>query len=117
LTSELSPPCSKCGCPDTPKYTRMKLRKTGKRSLSVASFCTWCHGLDQKEREARRYDKKLAYNKEWRKNNKEKWNAYNRKWYMKRKIKTWGYSDIGVTGSTNPSQMAYTPMWVDGKRN
>jgi hypothetical protein len=81
---EIAPaPCSKCGIEDFPKYRRMKLRKTGKKTLSIASYCILCHREDQKIREEKRYTKKLAYNRLWCKNNRDKVNRYNRKHYKK----------------------------------
>jgi hypothetical protein len=82
-------PCSKCGCDDIPKYKRMKLRKTGKRTKSIASYCVMCHAEDQKIREERRYKKKLAYNRKWKKNNRDKVNKSERKWYKKHSRKSW----------------------------
>lgn len=81
--------CSKCSG-DAPKYTRMKKRKSGKRTKSIASYCIICHREDQKIREQRRYKKKLAYNREWKKRNREKANAYERKYYHKKKRSSWG---------------------------
>ena len=78
-------PCSKC-FDDAPKYKRMKLRKNGKRTLSVASYCVICHNEDQKIREERRYEKKLAYNREWKRRMGRKYfNKLNRKYYLKNK--------------------------------
>lgn len=74
--------CSKCECEAKP-YVRMKLRENGKRTKSVASYCKVCHYEDQRVREERRYKKKLAYNRMWRKNNRDKVNEYNRIWYLK----------------------------------
>lgn len=51
----------------------------------MASYCTQCHADEQKIREARNYEKKLAYNRAWRKANRDKINAYNRKDYRKSK--------------------------------
>ena len=74
-------PCSKCGSTDHPKYRRMKLRDNGNRTESMASYCVLCHAEAQKEREERRYEKKLAYNRAWRKTNRDKVNAYARAYY------------------------------------
>ena len=78
-------PCSKCGSVDFPKYRRMKLRKTGDRTPSMASYCVRCHAEAQKEREARRYEAKLEYNREWKKVNRDKANASERRYYEKNK--------------------------------
>lgn len=78
-------PCSKCETTDFPKYRRMKLRKNGQRTESMASYCTACHSEEQKIREERRYEKKLAYNRAWRKANRDKVNAYARADYEKNK--------------------------------
>lgn len=74
--------CSKCECEAKP-YTRMKLRENGKRTLSVASYCVLCHYEDMRIIEARRYEKKLAYNRVWRRQNRDKVNAYERKYYLR----------------------------------
>lgn len=78
-------PCSKCGSVDFPKYRRIKLRKNGQRTESMASYCTACYSEEQKIREERRYKKKLAYNRAWRKANRDKVNAYARADYEKNK--------------------------------
>ena len=114
-------PCSKCGDPETPKYRRKKLRKNGKRTISRATYCILCHYDDQKTREARRYDKKLAYNRKWRKANKEKVNAYKRKSYAKKRpYITPAMLDPGrvdwyqTKNSSGFSQMTYTPSIFHG---
>lgn len=81
-------PCSKCGG-DAPKHRRKRKQiLTGKRGSKVLketvfSFCVLCHREDQKIREERRYQKKLEYNRKWRKENRDKVNKYNRKSYKK----------------------------------
>lgn len=79
--------CSKCEDTAEP-YVRMKLRKNGKRTKSVASYCKVCHYEDQRVREERRYDKKLAYNREWRRNNRDKVNENERRYYLEQQ--RWG---------------------------
>ena len=83
-------PCVKCGG-DYPKYKRKReLNKTGKRgsrnkNITISKHCILCHREDQRDREERRYPKKLKYNREWRKYNRLKVNAYNRRQYLKNK--------------------------------
>jgi hypothetical protein len=78
-------PCSKCGDEDIKKYTRMKLRKSGKRTKSVASYCIVCHYEEQRIREERRYSLKLAYNRLWRRNNRALVNASARRSYNRKR--------------------------------
>ena len=117
-------PCSKCGCPDTPKYKRMKLRKNGKRTKSVSTYCVLCHEEDQKIREARRYPKKLAYNREWNKQNRDKANASARRHYWKKQRQE-GRAGVnmgaevewhGHKSCDGFSQLTYTPLYVHGGR-
>lgn len=82
-------PCSKCGTVDQPKYRRMKLRSNGERTPSMATYCILCHYEAQKIREERRYDKKLEYNKEWRKNNRDLVNKWNREDYHNKTRRGW----------------------------
>jgi hypothetical protein len=77
-------PCSKCGTTEYPKYRRIKLRKNGKRTPSMSSYCVLCHAEQQKIIEQRRLKKKLAYNRKWRKDNRDKVNKSNRKSYLKK---------------------------------
>lgn len=87
-------PCSKCGS-NFPKYKRMKLRKTGKRTLSIASYCILCHREEQKIRETRHYKKKLEYNRKWRKANRDKVNKYAKKLYLRKRYSC--YQDLMFT--------------------
>jgi hypothetical protein len=88
--------CTKCGATDIPKYRRKRKKNpTGKRgsrlkTITIASYCVVCHSEDQKIREERRYEKKLEYNRIWRKNNRDKINKYNRKSYKKTTRSSWG---------------------------
>ena|SRR3990167_2914421 len=110
-------PCTKCGG-DAPKYKRKKLRRTGKRTKSIASFCIICHSEDQKIREARRYEKKLVYNREWKKKNRKKVNGYERKRYKKHKytglLESQEVAWHGITRSDGFSALTYTPLKVYG---
>jgi hypothetical protein len=96
----------------------MRKRKHG-MVLSVSTFCILCHREDQKIREARRYKKKLAYNRLWCKRNREKVNFYKRKDYSKMKSKKES-NDVGAvewyktTSNDGFSQMTYTPLKVFG---
>lgn len=77
--------CSKCGCPDTPKFQRIRAGK-----LRVYSYCVLCEREDTSIRNIRRYDKLkkgseaykelLKKNQEWRDKNREKCNEYYRKY-------------------------------------
>jgi hypothetical protein len=78
-------PCSKCETVDFPKYIRMKLRDNGQRTQSVASYCILCHREEARIWDARFYKKKLAYNRIWRKENRDKVNTSKRKSYFKTK--------------------------------
>ena len=106
-------PCSKCGSTDIPKYTR--LRKDRRKRVSIAGFCVICHSEDQKGREARRYDKKLAYNRLWCKGNRKVVNAYKRRDYWKKKKGTWQDRDsvewYKQTDNQGFSKMTYTPLY------
>lgn len=109
-------PCSKCGSSDHPKYRRKKLRANGKRTISKATYCVVCHYEDMKVHEAKRYNKKLAYNREWKRNNRDKANASARKNYAKsRPYITRAMMDPGrvdwfhTKNSGGFSQMTYTP--------
>tara|TARA_R110000868_G_scaffold321250_3_gene582318 strand:- start:267 stop:563 length:297 start_codon:yes stop_codon:yes gene_type:complete len=62
----------------------MKLRKNGKRTPSMASYCILCDKEDKKIIEQRRYELKLEYNRKWRKENRDKVNKSNRKSYLKK---------------------------------
>jgi hypothetical protein len=73
--------CSKCGG-DYPKYSR---RKKGRLKRYVASFCVLCHREDQRIRDARIYEWKLEYNRQWRRDNRVKVNKYNRKYWKREK--------------------------------
>lgn len=116
-------PCSKCGCPDIKKYERIKLRDNGIRTKSIATYCILCHREEQKIREERRYEKKLAYNRKWCKSNREKKNISARKYYHKKKGND-NYSSVdlgsvewhGKTDSFGFSSMTYTPLYVHGGR-
>lgn len=87
-------PCSKCGCPETPRE-------------------------DQRIRDARIYKWKLAYNRMWRKKNRDKKNEYARRYYWKKKTRNWTvdiqkvewHKTITQEGF---SQMTYTPLYVHG---
>lgn len=115
-------PCSKCGSSDHDKYRRMKKRKSGKITSSMASYCILCHREDQKVIEERRYDKKLAYNRQWRNKNKEKKNKYAKDYYWKNKKRyDWTLTSQMVEwhGAVDPdgfSKMTYTPLMVHGGR-
>jgi cytochrome c553 len=89
-------PCSKCGG-DAPKYARMKLRRSGKRTLSVATYCVVCHAEDQKAREVKHYPKRLEYNRQWRKRNKKKERKYDRAWYRKKAFGVTHDIQLGLT--------------------
>ena len=114
-------PCSKCGSVDHPKYRRMKKRESGIRTPMMSSYCVLCHAEDQKVREERRYKKKLAYNRRWRKEHRDKKNASARKYYWRAKArKVQAINDPGVVEwhktvrSNGFSAMTYTPMYVGG---
>ena len=117
-------PCSKCGG-SYPKYRRMKLRDSGKRTPSMATYCILCHRGMQAVRDTRIYDKKLAYNRKWRKRNREVVNKYKRDAY--RKSRDSGIFDVSIDyeGCVNWhgaksidgfSTLRYTPLYVDGRR-
>ena len=103
--------CSKCGG-NYPAYVRMKLRKTGKRTKSTASYCVLCQREDQKIIEARRYDKKLEYNRAWRKRNREKVNGYTRKHHAKKQRERQGE---GLISYAPLASLRYVPMYPGGK--
>lgn len=115
-------PCSKCGCSDIPKYQRIKLRENGDRTLSIYSHCILCEKEDKKIIEAKRYNKKLAYNRKWCKKNRKLVNKYKREDYWKNKMKD--YNPLmpdavewhGHVNRDGFSQMTYTPLYVGGKR-
>lgn len=118
-------PCSKCGSTDHPKYRRMKIRRSGKKTPSMASYCILCHSEDQKIREERRYEKKLAYNREWCKRNREKKNFSARKTYAKRKGIAFNPMALvdwhGTVNDQGFSTMTYVslypgPPWGDGRK-
>lgn len=111
-------PCSKCETTDFPKYRRKRKRKTGIFE-SMSSYCVMCHKDNQKILEARRYEKKLAYNRQWRKDNKDKKNSYNRKWYHKNKHINVIEGPVEWTGTKSIdgfSSLTYIPLWVGGSR-
>lgn len=119
----MNTPCSKCGG-DAPKYKRLKLRKNGRRTKSTATYCMLCHREDQKIREERRYGKKLAYNRAWKKRNRDKANEYARKDYWKNRTSSFGtcYAGDAVEwkGTTNEakfSTLTYYPLYVSGERS
>ncbi len=82
----------------------------------MASYCILCHKEDQKIREERRYKKKLAYNRNWRKENKDKKNAADRRWYQKKKKRSFNPTALvqwhGTTDDLGFSRMTYTPFFL-----
>jgi hypothetical protein len=86
--------CSYCGTVSGYFYARMKLRKTGKRSICVTSKCKICHREDENLRQMRLYykDKKsyIDRRKEWRIKNRKKYNFSQRIWYRKKQLKSMG---------------------------
>lgn len=53
LRKVIGRPCSKCGCPETPKWYRKAHGKWG-----YASYCILCHREDQRIKNERWYSKK-----------------------------------------------------------
>lgn len=81
-------PCKKCGCAETPKFTRKRNRNNRIR-YEVSSICILCRREDLAIYNRARYKSKsteyLNRNKQWRDNNREAYNASQRKWYAKNK--------------------------------
>ena len=68
------------------QYVRKRKNKNGVVRISKSSYCFICHWEDQRVRDSRIYEWKLAYNRAWRKANRKKVNEYARRDYAKRKF-------------------------------
>jgi len=88
--------CSYCGTVGGYFYFRMKLRKNGKRTLSMLNKCKTCHREDENLRQMRLFQKNkeqyLERAKVWKEKNRKKYNESQRKWYLKNKRADYIYS-------------------------
>lgn len=80
-------PCSKCGCPETPKSSCFKTRR-GKRKKVVSSVCVLCMREEYRMRYDRvkadpvQYKAKIEGNKRSSKKHAKRVKAYKKKWEL-----------------------------------
>lgn len=85
--------CRCCGITEKtiPFFSRLKLRKTGKRTMSYENICMICKRENTSESGRKHWEKnkekRKAASKKWKLENKEKYNESQRVWYKKKRLK------------------------------
>ena len=93
--------CRECGITEdmVPFYSRMKLRKNGKRTISHENICMICKRENtatscRKHWEAHK-ERRKQQAKKWRSENRSKYNKSQRIWWLKNKKGIYNPYDYG----------------------
>jgi hypothetical protein len=80
-------PCSCCSTVDYAKYVQRYRKADGTIGLKRFTYCILCAREKRRVIAARRYEKNLVYQNEWRKKNKDKVNECRRSYRLRNKDK------------------------------